>query len=179
MNYYKNSSRSSNNRQRRPTTRSSLHHDRHHLLFVLLLLSYLCQLPTNAETYTGNIGIGCTNGTCTISGTCDESNDELDSFLVLNATDVGDDGSLLYENIYGQIYLSPATCTAVCDDNCIAIPGSDSDQNECIGSAGYVYCPETQECIRPWLDNCPFDGTVWDGPINITVSMVERVFLGV
>ena len=151
-----------------------MRHDRRHLLFFLLLSSYLCQSPTNAETYTGNIGIGCTNGTCTISGTCDENNQQ--ELLELNATAVGDG---LFENIYGQIYLSPTTCTAVCDDNCIAIPGSDSDQNECIGSAGYVYCPETQECIRPWLDNCPFEGTVWDGPINITVSIVERVLLGV
>lgn len=111
----------------------------------------------------GNIGIDCTDGTCTISGTC--NNEET---LMLNATEVGDG---VYENIYGEIYLSPTTCVAVCDDNCMSIPGSDSTDNGCIGSAGYVYCPETQECIRPWMDNnCPFDGTVWDGPINITVS---------
>jgi hypothetical protein len=155
-----NNNSSKNNRQQEVI---SLYHKSNRRALVFLLLSY-CFQSTTAETYTGNIGIGCTNGTCTISGTC---NDNEDSLVPGNATDVGDG---TYENIYGEIYLSPTTCIAECDENCIPIVGSDTAENDCIGSAGYVYCPETQECIRPWLDNCPFDGTVWDGPINITVS---------
>ena len=32
--------------------------------------------------------------------------------------------------------------------------GGDSDAHGCIGSAGYVWCEETQKCIRPWEENC-------------------------
>jgi len=32
--------------------------------------------------------------------------------------------------------------------------GNDTDEHGCIGSAGYVWCEELQECIRPWETNC-------------------------
>lgn len=28
--------------------------------------------------------------------------------------------------------------------------GSDRDEHGCIGSAGYSWCPRTEECERPW-----------------------------
>jgi hypothetical protein len=131
-----------------------------HFVFGLSLALFVpvVRSQNGTTTYTGTIGVGCTDGTCTISGTCDEP-------VVPNGTDLGDG---LYTDINGEVYVSPDTCVAECDDNCMPIPGSDSS-NGCIGSAGYVYCPETQECIRPWLTNCPFNGTVWTGPITITV----------
>ena len=35
-----------------------------------------------------------------------------------------------------------------------AMPGSDRDEHGCIGSAGYVWCNITQQCVRPWEFNC-------------------------
>jgi hypothetical protein len=32
--------------------------------------------------------------------------------------------------------------------------GNDTDEHGCIPSAGYVWCEELQECIRPWETNC-------------------------
>ena len=32
--------------------------------------------------------------------------------------------------------------------------GSDTDAHGCIGSAGYVWCNVTQECMCPWEQNC-------------------------
>lgn len=115
------------------------------------------------ETFTGTISIGCTNGTCTITGPCD------DLSVPGNATVVGggENASSSYSNIFGDITLTPTTCTAVCE-GCVAIPGSDSDEGGCIASAGYVYCPELDSCIRPWEENCPFNGTQFVGPLNIT-----------
>ena len=34
------------------------------------------------------------------------------------------------------------------------IVGNDRDEHGCIGSAGYAWCEEKQECIRPWEENC-------------------------
>jgi len=50
---------------------------------------------------------------------------------------------------------------------CFQILGSDKDEGGCIASAGYVYCPEIDNCIRPWEENCPFEGTLFEGPITI------------
>ncbi|MDD2655591.1 MAG: transglutaminase-like domain-containing protein [Candidatus ainarchaeum sp.] len=32
--------------------------------------------------------------------------------------------------------------------------GNDTDAHGCIGSAGYVWCDYSQQCIRPWEENC-------------------------
>ncbi|MFA5411793.1 MAG: transglutaminase-like domain-containing protein [Candidatus Micrarchaeia archaeon] len=32
--------------------------------------------------------------------------------------------------------------------------GNDTDEHGCIGSAGYVWCEYSQQCIRPWEENC-------------------------
>jgi len=32
--------------------------------------------------------------------------------------------------------------------------GSDSDENDCIGSAGYQWCEEKQKCLRIWEEEC-------------------------
>ena len=32
--------------------------------------------------------------------------------------------------------------------------GNDRDEHGCIGSAGYVWCEEKEQCIRPWEENC-------------------------
>jgi len=38
----------------------------------------------------------------------------------------------------------------VCNDSADEIVGNDIDENGCIGSAGYVWNEEKQECVRPW-----------------------------
>ena len=40
------------------------------------------------------------------------------------------------------------------DSNEPVIVGGDKDEHGCIGSAGYLWCEEKQECIRPWEENC-------------------------
>jgi hypothetical protein len=45
-------------------------------------------------------------------------------------------------------------------------PGSDSDKQGCIGSAGYSWCEAKQKCIRPWEEPC--EGTV-------TVSEIRQI----
>ena len=32
--------------------------------------------------------------------------------------------------------------------------GGDRDEHGCIPSAGYIWCEELQECIRPWETPC-------------------------
>lgn len=32
----------------------------------------------------------------------------------------------------------------------IVTPGSDRDEHGCIPSAGYAWCPRTDQCERPW-----------------------------
>ena len=34
------------------------------------------------------------------------------------------------------------------------IVGGDADEHGCIGSAGYVWCPELGKCVRPWEETC-------------------------
>ena len=122
----------------------------------LLQVSLLVQ-SVLSEVFTGTISIGCTDGVCTISGDCDPS-------LTVPGDDQGD-GS--YSNIDGEVRLSPSTCQADCTSGCIVIPGSDLDDNKCIGSAGYVHCPELEDCVQPWSTNCPFDGDRLVGPTEI------------
>jgi len=35
------------------------------------------------------------------------------------------------------------------------MPGSDRDSHGCIGSAGYVWCPEKGKCLRTFEEGCP------------------------
>jgi len=34
------------------------------------------------------------------------------------------------------------------------IVGEDEDEHGCIGSAGYIWCPELEKCVRPWEEEC-------------------------
>jgi hypothetical protein len=117
------------------------------------LMMLLPSLPL-AEIYNGTIGIGCNNGSCNFTGVCD-------SLAVPGA----DWGLGVYTGITGDVFLAPSTCQAECSDRCAAIAEADPG---CIGNAGYVYCPETDSCIRPWEENCPFDGTFFVGPTSIS-----------
>ncbi|CAB9515362.1 expressed unknown protein [Seminavis robusta] len=54
------------------------------------------------------------------------------------------------------------------------MPGSDRDENGCIGSAGYIWCPELQECVQPWDQDCPVEGTKFEGPATIQCSADMR-----
>jgi hypothetical protein len=79
----------------------------------------------------------------------------------------GDDqGNNYYTNITGNVFLKPDTCQAICDTGCLQ---SDQEDSECITSAGYTYCPETDDCIRPWEQNCPFEGALLVGPVEMKV----------
>ncbi|MCL6417726.1 serine protease [Aestuariirhabdus sp. Z084] len=45
--------------------------------------------------------------------------------------------------------------------NTKSMPGSDRDEQGCIGSAGYLWCERTGRCERPWelADQQGFDNT--------------------
>jgi hypothetical protein len=132
-----------------------------------LWMALLATLATMAETtsFEGIVSIGCTDGICTFSGECD-------SLSVPGDVDGQDDSS--YTNIDGEIRLTPSTCQAECSTGCVGIPGSDQTNEECIGSAGYIYCPELDDCIRPWDTNCPFDGDALEGPAEIVCASGAR-----
>jgi hypothetical protein len=140
------------------------------ILATVVLLSAPSSTGAIPATFTGTISIGCTDGRCNVTGPCDALSVPGDAVVV---NDGGDDTTsesvLSYSNIVGDFILTPNTCSATCD-GCVAISGSDTDEGGCIASAGYVYCPELDSCIRPWQENCPFDGSQLVGPIKITCS---------
>ena len=107
-----------------------------------------------AEIYNGTVGLGCSSGSCNFTGVCQN--------LAVPGTFLGNG---VYTNITGDVFLSPSTCQAECTERCDLIAEPDPG---CIGNAGYVYCPETDNCIRPWEENCPFEGSLFVGPTNIT-----------
>ena len=122
-------------------------------------LATLCSIlqgasPIAAEIYNGTIGLGCSNGSCNFTGVCND--------LAVPGTFLGRG---IYVGITGDVFLSPSTCQAECGERCTAIAEADPG---CFGNAGYVYCPETDSCIRPWEENCPFEGRLFVGPTNIT-----------
>ena len=43
--------------------------------------------------------------------------------------------------------------------NASSLPGGDRDSHGCIGSAGYIWCEPSQQCIRPWEINCTSEST--------------------
>ncbi|WP_236655011.1 hypothetical protein [Burkholderia pyrrocinia] len=48
---------------------------------------------------------------------------------------------------------APANASAPIDASAPAAPpmvGGDRDAHGCIGSAGYAWCEQTQQCERPW-----------------------------
>jgi hypothetical protein len=124
-------------------------------LLIVFLEASLAQESTTS--YSGPSGLGCTNGSCIFSGSC-----------IILAVPGDDQGKSHYTNITGKVYLKPDTCQATCDSGCTQIDQADSD---CIISAGYTYCPETDNCIRPWEQNCPFEGTLLVGPAKIKVRL--------
>jgi hypothetical protein len=48
--------------------------------------------------------------------------------------------------------------------------GGEQDDNGCFLSAGYVWCPELDECIQPFADDCPLEGESFVGPIVVDCS---------
>lgn len=116
--------------------------------------------------FEGGLRIICTNGTCTFNEEC-ANLDTVPGVLTLNASETE------YTDISGEIVLEPSSCRAECS-GCTGVPGSDKDVGGCIGSAGFVYCPETDECMRPWESNCPFEGVSFIGPVNIICSRGAR-----
>jgi len=130
----------------------------------LLAVATANKEETKTDVFHGGISISCTNGTCVFDDKCIN----LDT---VPGTKVSNNSQLVveYTGISGQFSLEPASsvCGAECS-NCVAIPGSDrSSIGNCTGSAGYVYCPETSSCIRPFETNCPFTGTIFKGPVDI------------
>jgi hypothetical protein len=49
---------------------------------------------------------------------------------------------------------TPASVSVSGGVNESIVPGSDRDAHGCIPSAGYTWCEEKQECLRPWEGNC-------------------------
>jgi len=43
------------------------------------------------------------------------------------------------------------------------MPGSERDSHGCISSAGYTWCAELNQCVRPWETNCTFESTAGTG----------------
>jgi hypothetical protein len=126
-----------------------------HLLQALLLLLPLPSLHADTTTYTGTDTLGCTDATCTLGGECDES--------VLTITPGMTEDNITFTEITGELVIFPETCTAECE-GCIS---TGADEDECTGSGGFVYCPERDECIRPWQENCPFEGDRFVGPVEL------------
>eukprot|EP00797_Seminavis_robusta_P018095 Sro2702_g335140.2 (273) ;mRNA; r:10787-11605 len=48
-----------------------------------------------------------------------------------------------------------------------AMSGSGPDEHGCVSDAGYTWCPKLAKCIRPFLEDCPVEGTQFEGPISI------------
>jgi hypothetical protein len=110
-------------------------------------------------TFPGDTQIFCRNATCTFDPeTCAGLNYTLESDSLVTKT-----------GISGLIELE-ADCVAECS-NCLTIGANilNQDQNDpCDPSTGSVFCPETEECVRPWEENsCPFNGTEFVGPVDL------------
>lgn len=128
------------------------------LLVGAILVATSKTLAQDTISFTGIVSIGCTDGSCIFLGDCDSLSDV--------PGDQEPDNDDEYTNINGEIRLTPATCQANCT-GCIGIPGSDEIDDQCIATAGYVWCPELEDCIRPWSTNCPFEGDTYIGPAAI------------
>lgn len=120
----------------------------------------------NTTLFEGVIRIGCVNGTCAFNEDCINL-DSVPGTLVLGSAEIE------YTDILGDFALEPSSCQAECSD-CLAIPGSDQDEGGCTGSAGYVYCPETDQCLRPWESACPLEGSSFAGPVDINCTAGSR-----
>ena len=131
-----------------------------YLGLVLALPSFLRAQPTSI--FTGVTTLGCTSGTCTFGGVCNES---VPVLIDGTTTD-----NITFTEITGEVLIWPETCTAECDLACLET----GFQEECIGSAGFTFCPETGECIRPWQENCPFAGTRFVGPMVMYCNETAR-----
>lgn len=131
----------------------------------ILMLGAWMAAGQNTTEFQGEVRLTCMNGTCTFSEDC--------ANLTVPGTLVPDDIVIEYTDITGDVELTPASCQAECSD-CMAVPGSDKDEGGCIRSAGYVYCPETDECVRPWESKCPLQGTSFTGPVDIQCESGAR-----
>ena len=51
----------------------------------------------------------------------------------------------------------------------IKSPGSDWDTNNCIASAGYIWCTILGKCIRTWITACeyPVNCLTWNDGCNV------------
>lgn len=126
------------------------------------------QEPVATTEFEGGIRISCVEGTCTFNEDC------VNLDAIPGVPTEGSSTILEYTEISGDVTLKPASCRAECS-GCQGIPGSDnSTAGGCIGSAGFVYCPETDSCIRPWENACPIEGASFVGPVDITCSSGGR-----
>jgi hypothetical protein len=125
------------------------------LLQALFVLLTSPSLNADTTTYTGTTTLGCTDGTCTLGGACNDT-------VVAIMPGMTED-NVTFTEITGEVVIYPETCTAECE-GCIS---TGADVDECTGSAGFVYCPERDECIRPWEENCPFEGDRFVGPVEL------------
>ena len=120
----------------------------------------------DGETFEGGTELTCVDGRC--------STDEECSY---------EDGSAQYAGFYfpdlNGPFEVPSNCTLNCtgceptESTTTAAPTSSStsmlggpDENGCI--PGEDWCPETQECIRPWEQTCPIDGETFEGGTELT-----------
>lgn len=120
-----------------------------------LYLASTIQGSGATTVFEAKVAIYCEDATCRIPAGCDDSID-----LPSGAVKSEDDPEL-FSNINGNFVLKEP-CVMECD-GCGALVGSreiDDPNDTCIGNAGFVYCPETNECIRPFDTSCPIAGTL-------------------
>lgn len=61
------------------------------------------------------------------------------------------------------------------DDN--QIVGGDADEHGCIGSAGYTWCEEKQECLRTWEEACIEDTNAPSNDDNSSIGSSDKNIL--
>jgi hypothetical protein len=118
------------------------------LVFVGGLLFFGCISHDSTTNETNNFDV-LQNGSPTVSNGIGDS-----------LPDAGDSGQ-------GTEDSEPETGNS----NAGGMVGNDSDAHGCIGSAGYVWCEEKQECIRPWEEECGSAGDQCKAYVNCTSNL--------
>jgi hypothetical protein len=129
----------------------------------------------DGQTFEGGTELVCVDGRCSapLDNECLWSNED-------NSTQFG---AFYFPGLNGPFEV-PSGCTLNCtgceptdtESTTTVAPTSSSapligggqDENGCFPSAGYDWCPETQECIRPWEQTCPIDGETFEGGTELT-----------
>lgn len=129
----------------------------------LLCLANTILISSSTTVFEGPVSFFCSDATCRIPNNCDESLAGNPLREVVKETDDPE----IYSDISGAFQIE-APCVMECE-GCGGVPGSQekTDENDsCIGIAGFVYCPETNECLRPWESSCPLTGAtlLLEGP---------------